>query len=153
LLAIGPSREAIPDDQLLPCLHDPDKDVRRLCEVALGSRGIRPEYLEMGRLLTDSNPATRLQVLDRLYKSTELDPSLWLRRLSHDSSPSVRVAAMRAMTQLKFVDLNDRIDQMARSDPSPTVCQLARFYLHRRQAPATSASHMTGRRLPTSPNP
>ena len=50
-------------------------------------------------------------------------------RLSHDSSPSVRVAAMRAMTQQSFVDLSDRIDQMARTDPSPTVCQLAQFYL------------------------
>jgi len=130
LLAVGPARDVVHDDQLLPCLHDADPEVRRLCETALGSRGLRPEYLELGRLLTDPQPAKRLQVLDRLRESTELDPGLWLRRLSHDPSPSVRVAAMRAMTQQGFVDLSDRIDQMARTDPSPTVCQLAQFYLN-----------------------
>jgi hypothetical protein len=129
LLAVGPAREVIHDDQLLPCLHDPDPEVRRLCEVALAGRGLRPEYLELGRLLTDPRPAARLQVLDRLRGSTELDPGLWLRRLSHDPAPSVRAAALRAMTQQSFVDLSDRIDQMARTDPSPTVCQLAQFYL------------------------
>jgi hypothetical protein len=68
--------------------------------------------------------------LDHLHQSHDLDPGLWLRRLSHDPSPAVRVAAMRAMTQMPYVDLSDRIDQMARSDPSPTVCQLARYYLN-----------------------
>jgi hypothetical protein len=133
LLAVGPAREVVHDDQLLPCLHDPDPEVRRLCETALGSRGLRPEYLELGRLLTDPRPTKRLQVLDRLSESTELDPGLWLRRLSQDPSPSVRVAAMRAMTQQSFVELSDRIDQMARTDPSPTVCQLAQFYLNARR--------------------
>jgi hypothetical protein len=131
LLVVGPAREVIHDDQLLPCLHDPDPEVRRLCEVALGGRGLRPEYLELGRLLTDPLPAKRVQVLDRLRDSAELDTGLWLRRLSHDSTPSVRVAAMRAMTQQSFVDLTDRIDQMARLDSSPTVRQLAQFYLSR----------------------
>ena len=130
LIAVGPAREAVHDDQLLSCLHDPDADVRRLCEQALIARGLRPEYLELGRLLTDPQPAKRLQVLDRLRESRELDTGLWLRRLSHDASPSVRVAAMRAMTQQSFVDLSDRIDQIAREDASPTVRQLAQFYLN-----------------------
>jgi hypothetical protein len=128
LLVIGPAtRDVAPDECLLPCLHDPDPEVRRLCEVALSGRGLSPEFLELGRLLTDPRPTMRLQVLDHLQHSP--DPGLWLRRLSHDTSPAVRVAAMRAMTQQPFLDLSDRIDQMARSDPSPTVCQLARFYL------------------------
>ena len=33
------------------------------------------------------------------------------------------------MSQQTLIDLSDRIDQMARSDPSPSVCQLAQFYL------------------------
>ncbi len=129
LLAVGPARDVVPDECLLPSLHDSDPEVRRLCEVALGGRGLRPEFLELGRLLTDPRPATRLLVLDQLHRHPDLDPGLWLRRLSHDASPAVRVAAMRAMAQQPYLDLSDRIDQMARSDPSPTVCQLARFYL------------------------
>jgi hypothetical protein len=129
LLVVGPAREVVPDECLLPSLHDADPEVRRLCEEALGGRGLRPEYVELGRLLTDPRPSNRLQVLDHLHRSGDLDPGLWLRRLSHDPSPAVRVAAMRAMTQMPYVDLSDRLDQMARSDPSPTVCQLARYYL------------------------
>ncbi|HTU19851.1 MAG TPA: HEAT repeat domain-containing protein [Gemmataceae bacterium] len=129
LIAVGAARDAVHDDQLLPCLHDPDAEVRRRGEQVLIARGLRPEYLELGRLLTDPQPGKRLQVLDRLRQSTELDSGLWLRRLSHDPAPSVRVAAMRAMTQQSFVDLSDRIDQIAREDASPTVRQLAQFYL------------------------
>ncbi len=130
LLAVGPAPpDDVPDECLLPSLHDADPEVRRLCEVALGGRGLRPEFLELGRLLTDPRPATRLQVLDQLPRTPDLDLGLWLRRLSHDASPAVRVAAMRAMAQQPSIDLSDRIDQMARSDPSPTVCQLARYYL------------------------
>ncbi len=130
LVAVSRARDAVHDDQLLPCLHDPDPEVRRLCEQALIARGLRREYIELGRLLTDPRPTQRLQVLDRLCESTELDPGLWLRRLSHDSSPSVRVAAVRAMTQQSFVDLSDRIDQIAREDSDPTVRQLAHYYLN-----------------------
>jgi hypothetical protein len=129
LLVVGPARDLVPDECLLPSLHDPDPEVRRLCELALGGRGLRPEYVELGRLLTDPRPANRLAVLDHLGRSPDLDTGLWLRRLSHDASPAVRVAAMRAMTQLPHLNLSDRIDQMARNDPSPTVAQLARYYL------------------------
>jgi hypothetical protein len=132
MLTVGPAREAreaVPDECLLPSLHDSDPEVRRLCEAALASRGLKPEYLELGRLLTHPQPSQRLQVLDQLQRSPDLDTGLWLRRLSHDPSPAVRVAAMRAMTQQPFLDLSDRIDQMAQGDPSPTVSQLARYYL------------------------
>jgi hypothetical protein len=131
LVAVTDARDAVHDDQLLPCLHDPDAEVRRLCEQVLIARGLRREYVELGRLLTDPKSAMRLRVLDRLRQSTELDPGLWLRRLSHDSSPAVRAASLRAMSQQSFVDLSDRIDDMARNDSNPTVCQLARYYLSR----------------------
>ena len=41
--------------------------------------------------------------------------------------------------QQTLIDLSDRIDQMARSDPSPTVCQLAQFYLHSLKIPQNTA--------------
>src|SRR5262249_31247207 len=59
LVAVSRAREAVHEDQLLPCLHDSDADVRRLCEQTLIARGLRREHLELGRLLTDPQPATR----------------------------------------------------------------------------------------------
>jgi hypothetical protein len=129
IVALGPADQVVRDEGLLPCLHDSDPEVRRISELALRGRGLRPEHIKLGRILTDPSPIVRLQVLDQLRRAPDLDPGIWLRRLSHDSSPAVRAAAMRAMCQQSAVDLSDRIDQMARNDPSPTVCVLARFYL------------------------
>ena len=67
-------------------------------------------------------------MLDRLPDMPDLDPGLWLRRLSHDPSPAVRAAAVRAMSVQRQVDLSDRIDQMAGNDPSPAVSRLAELY-------------------------
>lgn len=133
LLAVGPWEDAVPTDDLLQWLHDPEAIVRRACEEVLRmNRHLAESHIEMGRLLTDARPAVRLQVLDFLQGSTDLDPGVWLRRLSHDASPAVRAATVRAATEASFTDLADRIDQMAQQDPSATVRQLAEFYLSHR---------------------
>jgi hypothetical protein len=129
IAAVGPADQTVLDETLLPCLRDPDPEVRRLCEAALRVRGLTDDHLRLSRLLVDPQPAVRLQVLDYLGASADLEPGVWLRRLSHDPAPSVRAAAARVMGQQRFVDLSDRLDQMARSDPSPTVSYLADYYL------------------------
>jgi hypothetical protein len=126
--------EQVGDESLLPGLHDPDAEVRRLCEEALSNRGLGREHIELGRLLTDPRPATRLRVLDRLPRVRDIDPALWLRRLTHDPSPHVRFTAMRVISEQADVDLSDRLDQMARSDPSPSVSYWADYYLRRARA-------------------
>jgi HEAT repeat protein len=137
ILAVGPADQVVHDEGLLPCLHDSDPQVRRLCEAALRGRGLGDVHLLLGRLLTDPNHRVRLQVLDHLGEAQDLDPGLWLRRLSHDPSISVRVAALRVMSEQTEVDLSDRVDQMARSDPSPSVRQLAQLYrTHLRKTPS-----------------
>jgi hypothetical protein len=133
MLAVGPTPEAVATDDLLRWLHDPDADVRRLCEGALRSRGLEEKHLKLGRLITDSRAAVRLEVLHQL-RATDLEPGVWLRRLSHDPAPAVRAAAVRAAAEQPLVDLSERLKQMAQGDPSPTVQQLATHYLTRRQA-------------------
>jgi hypothetical protein len=117
------------DDDLLRWLNDPDPEVRRLCEATLAERGLKPEAIQLGRLISNGKPAVRLEVLKYLYPGSELDANTWVRHLSHDPAPAVRSAAMRAAVQLNLRNLADRLDQMARMDPSPTVRQLAQHYL------------------------
>jgi hypothetical protein len=126
---VGRFPEAVTTDHLLPWLHDPDPDVRLLCEATLHNRGFQGKDLQLARLITDSRPAVRLQVLEHLWTDPDLEPGVWLRRLSVDRAPEVRIAAVRAAVENPQVDLSDRIDQIARSDPSPTVSQMARYYL------------------------
>jgi len=129
MLAVGPSPNAINTDDLLPWLHDADSEVRHLCEEALRSRGLQERHLQLGRLMTDSSPGTRLQVLDLIKHASDLEPGVWLRRLSHDPAPAVRAAAARAAGEESSVNLEDRLEQMAQNDPCPTVRQLAHYYL------------------------
>lgn len=116
-------------DDLLHWLHDSDEDVRRLCEAVLGLRGMTNDQIKLGRMLTDPEFSVRLGVLGALAGGSDLEPGVWLRLLSADPEPAVRVAAVRFASDHPLVDLSDRIDQMAHSDPSPTVRQLARMYL------------------------
>jgi hypothetical protein len=129
LAARSAPESVIKTENLLRWLHDPDEDVRRLCEAVLRGRNLSEEHLKLGRLLTDGRPAVRLQVLNYLHADSDLEPGVWLRLLSIDPEPAVRVAAVRAAAADPRVDLSDRMDQMAQSDPSPTVSQLARYYL------------------------
>jgi hypothetical protein len=71
----------------------------------------------------------RLQVIDQLRYAHDLEPGVWLRRLSHDPAPAVRAAAVRAAAERHTVHLTDRLEQMAQNDPCPTVRQLAKYYL------------------------
>jgi hypothetical protein len=130
MLVVGPAQEAVSTDDLLRSLHDTDEDVRHLCEAALRDwRGLRNEDVALARLFSDSRPGVRLQVLESLRRASDLEPGVWLRRLSHDPVPAVRAAAIRASREQLHVDLSDRLSQMAQSDPSPTVRQLAQYYL------------------------
>lgn len=129
ILACAPAIDTISVDSLLPCLHDAEPEIRTYCESALIARGLKKEHIQLGRLITDPRPSKRLEVLDSLMDDNDLDQGLWLRKLSHDSSPAVRVAALRQMSLQDGTELHDRIDQMSRSDPSKTVSDLAIYYL------------------------
>jgi len=129
----GGTAEGTREDTLLACLHDEDAEVRRVASSALLARGLRPEHVEMGRLFTHPKALTRLDVLDRLREVSDVDPVAWIKRLSLDPSPAVRTAAARVIGEHLASELGDRLDQMAKSDPSPTVAQLARYYLATRR--------------------
>jgi hypothetical protein len=75
-------------------------------------------------------------VLNYLHPSARgnLDAGVWLRHLSHDSAPEVRFAAIRVIQEDGLEELNDRIDQMARNDPSPTICDFARRCLNSQES-------------------
>jgi hypothetical protein len=131
LLVVGSKRELVSEDDLLPLLHDPDPEMSRLCEVALRSRGLKEDHLQLARLISDEKPAARLEVLRYLDQTRDLEPGVWLKRLCQDSSPAVRAAAVRASAHQANPDLWAHLLEMTHTDPSPTVRQLAHFYLRR----------------------
>jgi HEAT repeat protein len=131
LTALGPAKDIIGDDDLLPLLHDADQGVRKLAEEALRSRGLPENHLVLARLISDDRPVQRLQVVHHLSQTEDLPVGIWLRRLSQDPAPAVRAAAVRAAYYQTKADLRDRLLEMAQEDPSPTVRQLAGYYISR----------------------
>ena len=128
MLAVGSLPETIPADDLLHWLHDPDKTVRELCEAALKLRGLRDKDVRMARLVSDESFLKRLEVIRYLPNDNQIDPQVWLQRLSQDPVPAVRAAAARAGMQSEWqldVDFRGRVQEMANSDPDGTVRQIA----------------------------
>lgn len=136
MLGVGPLRDIVPDDDILPGLHDSDAEVRSLCESALRSRGLREKDVMLGKLITDSSPLKRMEVIRFLPNDSQLDPETWLNRLCQDSSPIVRASAARVAMDPGSgldVDMSRRVRQMAQADPDGTVRQIAEFLLRVRE--------------------
>jgi hypothetical protein len=133
LLAVGGLEDLAATDDLLPFLHDPDPGVRGICEQALRSRGLNGPQLQLARLMTDPQPTVRAQVPSQVQEFPDLDAKLWLDRLSQDTSPAVRAAVLRASAEMPEPKLQERMAAMAKGDPSPTVRQLALYYLAQQQ--------------------
>ena len=130
VLALGPARDgrqALADDDLLRCLHDPDEEVRQLCEMGLRSRGRSPREIRLGRRYTAPDPAERQKLLIDLTEEDELDVTVWLDRLTADPDPAVRAGAARLAVE-RNADLRERLDQMSRTDPDGTVRRIASYY-------------------------
>jgi HEAT repeat protein len=131
VLALGPVRDgtpaALPDDELLRCLHDPDAEVQRLCEMGLRSRGRSPRDIRLGRRYAAPDAAERQKLLLDLANDDELDVAVWLERLTADPDPAVRAGAVRVAVERR-ADLGDRLEQMSQSDPDATVRRIAAYY-------------------------
>jgi len=130
VLALGPARDGRPsvaDDELLRCLHDPDLEVRQLCEMGLRSRGRSPRDIRLGRRYAAPDPAERQKLLIDLAEEEDLDVTVWLERLTADADPAVRAGAARVAVERR-ADLASRLEQMSRTDPDITVRRIAGYY-------------------------
>lgn len=129
LLAVGQGKQIISDEDLLPLLHDRDTKIQQLCEATLRARGLQDSQILLGRLISDGDARARLKIILHLPKVHDVEPSIWLQRLTQDKSPSVRAAAVRMAGQYGVLELRGRIAQMAQEDPNESVRAIAQYYL------------------------
>ncbi len=130
LIAVGDRdcEELAPTEFLARYLHDGSHEVRKVCEQVLRTRGLTPQQIQLARMWTDPDPLVRIRVPQLVYQERELDPVLWLERLSRDISPAVRAAVIRAAGERMEVRFSARLAEMAQQDTSATVRQLAEYY-------------------------
>ncbi len=115
------------DDMLLRRLHDPDLTIRDSAKSILKARGLNQELISLGGLLVSPKPAQRCSVISLIKNRTDIDPIVWLLRLSHDQDETVRIMAVEALAAQKAqtVPIKRRLAEMARSDSSEQVRQTA----------------------------
>jgi hypothetical protein len=127
VLALGPASETITDEVFLPCLHDEDKTIVHLTETALQARGLREDQIRLGRMMADPKPVKRLEVLDHLSATRDIDPMVWLKKMSNDPSPAVRAAAVRAIKAEKYEEDGTRWNR-EKKDPNQSIQKITAFY-------------------------
>ncbi|MGC8644109.1 MAG: HEAT repeat domain-containing protein [Isosphaeraceae bacterium] len=115
------------EDMLLRRLHDTDPSIRDTVAVVLKARGLNQELITLGGLMVHPKPDQRASVINLIKDRTDIDPVVWLLRLSHDTDETVRIQAATALAHCKnpTVAVKRRLAEMARSDGSDRVRQAA----------------------------
>ncbi len=121
LVAFAARPDLLTDDMILKRLHDPEPGIPQLAELILKTRGLSKDQVALGRLIASPRPEMRASVIPLVKDHDELDPVVWLLRLSHDPDETVRAKAVEAMTGKDSPDLRVRLREMADKDSSPAV--------------------------------
>ncbi len=125
LVSFAPRRTLLTEDMILKRLHDPELGVPQLAEMVLKTRGLTPDQITLGRLISSPKAELRASVIPLMKDRQDLDPAVWLIRLSHDADELVRTKAIEAMTGMTSRDVAERLREMAAKDSSPAVRAVA----------------------------
>ncbi len=109
------------EDAVLKRLHDKEPGVPELAELILKGRGLTTDQIYLGRQMDDPRAENRASVIPLIRDRTDIDPTIWLIQLSHDTDETVRTKAAEALADRESPDGDRRLREMANSDTSPSV--------------------------------
>lgn len=139
LLALAERSDVLPSEEILQLVHDRNVGVRTTARIVLGCRGLSYREITLGSMATSRSANIRAQAVRHAAVSDAVDPSVWVVQLSHDSDESVRIEAARALAWLDDERGWERLVQLAESDASASVRDLAaRFVARHASNPATA---------------
>lgn len=127
IISFAARRGLLTEDALIQRIHDEDRAIREAAFSALKLRGLNQEQISLGVMMTSPRADQRASVIALVKDRTDIDPIVWLMRLSHDKDDSVRIRAVEALGAQKTDDasVKRRIVEMAQSDASEQVRQAA----------------------------
>ena len=127
VLSFAARRALLTEDMLIQRIHDEDQAIREAAFAALKLRGLNQEQISLGVMMTSPRADQRASVIALVKDRTDIDPVVWLLRLSHDKDESVRIRAVEALgaRQDEDASVRRRIVEMAQSDTSAEVRQAA----------------------------
>ncbi len=131
LIGFAKRPEVLPEESILPRLHDEDQSVVMLARVILEQRGLSAAQIELGEQVFSPLVSVRKNVVHHLEGRDDIDPIVWLIHLSRDPDQSVRSEVLDALSkaQLALPNVRERLTEMALNDPSGKVRVRARALL------------------------
>ncbi len=123
----GPALETITDELVLPNHRDEDRTIVHLTKTSFQRQGLREGRIRLGKMMTGPKPFKWLEVLDDLPARRDIDPTILLRKMSKNSSPSVRTAAVRAILFERNGEKGKTVIKKERN-ASESVMNSATFY-------------------------
>lgn len=129
LTSFAHRRDVLTDDAVLPLLFDPESPVALAAQFVLKARGLDDDLIGLAKLLHHPRAELRASAIAQIERRDDIDPIVWLDRLSRDEDETVRSEAMEALSRLSSPDARRRLAEMAGSDPSPTIRDAARRVL------------------------
>ena len=126
-------------DAVLKRLHDPEPGVPELAELILKGRGLTKEQIFLGRQIFNPHPEIRASVIPLIRDRTDIDPVTWILQLSHDADETVRAKAVEALVERDTPEVDRRLQEVARTDTSPSIRAVAGKHVARSTPPSTVA--------------
>lgn len=125
LVAFAARRNLLTDEAILQHLGDHDPRIPPVVEQVLIARGLSKEQIGLGGLIVHNKPELRESVIPLVANRTDIDPVIWLVRLSHDEVDTVRLKAVAALASHNSREARRRLAEMAIGDPSAEVKKAA----------------------------
>ncbi|RUL88879.1 HEAT repeat domain-containing protein [Tautonia sociabilis] len=126
LNSFAPRPDVLTEDAILPMLYDPETAVALAAQIVLRARGLDEELIGLAKLLYHPRAELRASAVPLIEGRDDIDPVLWLLRLSRDEDESVRSKALEALGHRASPDARRRLAEMADSDPSLEIREAAR---------------------------
>lgn len=121
LAAFASRPTLLTEDAILPLLHDPVPDLKSLAEKILTARGLNPDLIGLGRMITHERPEMRASAIGLLERREDIDPIIWLLRLSEDPDVRVRLKAVEAFAGRITPEVRQRLREIAAADDNAEV--------------------------------
>ena len=109
------------EESILPLLHDPVPDLQGLAQRVLEARGLSPDLIGLGRMVSHERAEMRASAITLLEGHEDIDPVVWLLRLSEDPDAGVRLKAVKAFEGKMTPEVTQRLREIVAADDSAEV--------------------------------
>jgi hypothetical protein len=107
--------------KLVALMQHASPEMSSLARSILLKSGLDEAHLRLAVLMKDAAPQERAKVAEVVFDVTGVDRVQVLQQLSKDSSPLVRLAAVRASTRVSHPSLKEMVKQLSADDPDADV--------------------------------